>query len=290
MAFDGLPGMRVTISQNPQSFIIGDYFAVYDKESDVPDVYEWSMLKSYTELPGSFIITLLNGSSYTITKNCFSDASKLIAFRSIVEGQISNYSHITKKVTKRIIPPKYNYRTADVATAAFSAAGTYTERDINSGSVAKVYSRFAWIIWVAAIVSAVVTFLCLAFIGGKVEENLIYYICLSLFSGVAFAVVIYLICCTTARYRYANYVRSDVTTTENIIFVVSSNGFAAVEECVYTGKELIPWSKAMNYFETKHTIVIMLKDRSVCRIPKRLFPKKTCDELGVFIASNLLKE
>ena len=101
MAFDGLPGMRVTISQNPQSFIIGDYFAVYDKESDVPDVYEWSMLKSYTELPGSFIITLLNGSSYTITKNCFSDSSKLIAFRSIVEGQISNYSHITKKVTKR---------------------------------------------------------------------------------------------------------------------------------------------------------------------------------------------
>ena len=93
-----------------------------------------------------------------------------------------------------------------------------------------------------------------------------------------------------ARYRYANYVRSDVSTTENIVFIVARDGSAAIEECVYSGKDIIPWSKAESYFETKYSVVITLKDKSICRIPRKLFDKKVWDEMVIFIANNLVHD
>lgn len=290
MAFDTLPGMKITINQHPQSFIVGDYFSVFNSSSDVPEVYEWSSIKSYIEAPDLFTITLFNGNSYKITKNCFTDSAQIIFFRSIVEGQLSECANTTKKVYRRIIPPKYNYRGTDISGKVFSATGTYTERDINTGSLAKVYSRFAWLIWLTALVATGLG-LWYSFAYDKdAMENIFYYVCISVFYGIGVALVTYLICCTRARYHYANYVRTDVSTTENIVFIVADGGFAATEECVYSGKDLIPWSMAQSYFETKHSVVIFLKDKSVCRIPRRLFDKKVWDEMVIFIATNLVRD
>lgn len=290
MAFDSLPGMKITISQQPQSFIIGDYFAVFGSGSDVPEVYEWSSVKSYIEAPDSFTITLINGNVYRLTKNCFTDSTQLILFRSIVEGQLSTCPVSLKKVYRRIVPPKYNYRNMGISGNVFSATGTYTERDINSGSLAKVYSRFAWLIWLSALVATGLGLLFSLTTYDDASENLLFYICLAVFYGVVVAVVTYLICCVRARYRYANYVRSDASTTENIVFIVAAEGFAATEECVYSGKDLIPWSMAQSYFETKHSLVITLKDKSICRIPRRLFDKKVWEEMVIFIANNLVHD
>lgn len=290
MAFDSLPGMKITISQHPQSFIVGDYFAVFGSGSDIPEVYEWSSVKSYTEAPDGYTITLVNGNTYKLTKNCFTDSTQLILFRSIVEGQLSRCPNTIKKVYRRIIPPKYNYRNIDISENVFSATGTYSERDINSGSLAKVYSRFAWLIWLSALVATVLGLLFSMTTYDDVKENLLFYICIVVFYGIGVAVVTYLICCMRARYRYANYVRSDASTTENIVFIVANDGFAATEECVYSGKDLIPWSMARSYFETKHSVVIELKDKSICRIPRKLFDKKVWDEMVIFIASNLVHD
>lgn len=290
MAFDSLPGMKITISQHPQTFIVGDYFAVFGSRSDIPEVYEWSSVKSYTEAPDGYTITLVNGNTYKLTKNCFTDSTQLILFRSIVEGQLSRCPNTIKKVYRRIIPPKYNYRNIDISENVFSATGTYSERDINSGSLAKVYSRFAWLIWLSALVATVLGLLFSITTYDDVKENLLFYICIVVFYGIGVAVVTYLICCMRARYRYANYVRSDASTTENIVFIVANDGFAATEECVYSGKDLIPWSMARSYFETKHSVVIELKDKSICRIPRKLFDKKVWDEMVIFIASNLVHD
>lgn len=290
MAFDSLPGMKITISQHPQTFIVGDYFAVFGSGSDIPEVYEWSSVKSYTEAPDGYTITLVNGNTYKLTKNCFTDSTQLILFRSIVEGQLSRCPNTIKKVYRRIIPPKYNYRNIDISENVFSATGTYSERDINSGSLAKVYSRFAWLIWLSALVATVLGLLFSMTTYDDVKENLLFYICIVVFYGIGVAVVTYLICCMRARYRYANYVRSDASTTENIVFIVANDGFAATEECVYSGKDLIPWSMARSYFETKHSVVIELKDKSICRIPRKLFDKKVWDEMVIFIASNLVHD
>ena len=123
MAFDSLPGMKITISQLHQNYIIGDYFAVFGSGSDIPEVYEWSSVKSYIEAADSFTITLFNGNTYKITKNCFTDSAQLISFRSIVEGQLSGCANTTKKVYRRIIPPKYNYRSTGISGNVFSATG-----------------------------------------------------------------------------------------------------------------------------------------------------------------------
>lgn len=288
MAFDSLPGMRITVSQHPKSYIIGDYFSVFDSASDIPEVYEWSSVKSYIETSDGFTITLINGNVYKLTKNCFTDSAQIILFRSIVEGQLAGCGNTTKKVHRRILPPKYNYRNTGISGNVFSATGIYTERDINSGSLAKVYSRFAWLIWLSALVATGLALLFSMTNYDDVQENLFYYICLSVFWGIGVAVVTYLICCMKARYRYAEYVRSDVSTTENIVFIVASDGFAATEECVYTGKDIIPWSLAQSYFETKYSVVITLKDNSICRIPRRLFDKKVWDEMVIFISNNLI--
>lgn len=290
MAFDSLPGMKITISQHHQNYIIGDYFAVFGSGSDIPEVYEWSSVKSYIEAADSFTITLFNGNTYKITKNCFTDSAQLISFRSIVEGQLSGCANTTKKVYRRIIPPKYNYRSTGISGNVFSATGIYTERDINTGSLARIYSQFAWLIWLSALVATGLGLLFPLTTYKDATENLFYYICIAVFYGIGVALVTYLICCTRARYHYANYVRSDVSTTENIVFIVADGGFAATEECVYSGNDLIPWSMAQSYFETKHSVVIFLKDKSVCRIPRRLFEKKVWDEMVIFIAANLVRD
>lgn len=290
MAFESIRSLKLFVAMTQQTFIIGDYFVVYERDNDVPYVFEWRTIKGYAESTDKFML-VFGGETYTIPKSVFPDTAHQIAFRTIVEGEISTAKDYARKLTPRIIPPKYNYRKADFSSSKiFTATGAYVERDISSGSVAIVYSRVTAFIWLIALGIGLLLFGILSFALGELEKNMPYILTISFFVALGFAVVMYLVCCIYAKCRYASYLRKDISTVEPLVFIVAPEGFGAVEKCVYTGNELIPWSLASHFFETKNTIVIFCKDKSICRIPKRLFPKTAQNELVKFIAARLVQE
>lgn len=284
MAFGLLKGERIYVGQTARTFIFGDYFSVFEDTSDIPVIYPWSAVRGYTEHPQELIFTMDDGEVYTIPKNSFADGEQMIRVRSIAEGQLSaGVCH----VSRRIIPPKYNYRAAEPPELSYSATGYYAEKDINSGSAANIYAMTAKYLWIIAAAVFALVFLSLNGIFGEIEHNWYYYAPISLFAGIAAAVIVCVILGIVSKFRYSEFVKYDVSAVEEMVLIVAREGFAAVERCVYTGAELIPWSSASYQFETKTTIVIICKDKTVCWIPKRLFPKEVQGELASFVATNL---
>ncbi len=284
MAFDSLKGERVYVSQSEQLFLVGDYFSVFRNDSEIPRIYEWLEIKSYTENQNGIVIAADDGESYHIPRACFADPNQFIRFRTIAEGQLTSAKC---RVNRRILPPKYNYSCVDIPEQSFSAPCTYNEKDINSGSVAHMHSRAGKYVFIIGGLVFVAVFLLLAFIRGELSDSWYYYLPIALFCGIGVGVAVYLISSVVARLRFADFVKHDVSALGENIVVVAHGGFAAVEKCVYTGMELIPWSQADYYFETKTTIVITCKDKSVCWIPKRIFAKNVQADVSSFIASRV---
>lgn len=284
MAFDSLKGERIYVSQTATLFLAGDYFSVFSNESEIPHIYEWSEIKAYSEHQAGFTIVTDDGESHTIPKSSFADTAQLIRFRTIAEGQINGAKC---RLAQRILPPKYNYSSVDIPEQSFSASCVYNEKDINSGSVAHMHSRTAKYMAIVGGLVFVLVFLALTFFRGGLSDNWYYYLPISLFSGIGVGVGAYLISSVIARFRFADFVKHDVSALEDTVIVVAHAGFAAVERCVYTGMELIPWTQADYYFETKTTIVITCKDKSVCWIPKRVFPKNVQSDISSFISSRV---
>ncbi|MCM1335901.1 MAG: hypothetical protein NC084_10770 [Bacteroides sp.] len=284
MAFDLLKGERVYVGQTAFTYFFGDYFSVFEDTSDVPRIYPWDMVRDYTERPQELSITTDDGEVYLLPKNAFEDNEQLIRCRSIAEGQLSaDVCH----VTQRIIPPKYNYAAVEPPEVSYSASGYYVEKDINSGSAANIYAVTAKYLWLVAAAVFILVFLILHAAVGGTETNWYYFLPISLFSGIGAAVIVCVILGIVSRFRYSDFVKHDVSSAEEIVLVVARDGFAATERCVYTGAELIPWKNASYQFETKTTIVVICKDKTVCWIPKRLFPKEIQRELATFVASNV---
>lgn len=284
MAFDLLKGEKIYVSQTALTFIFGDYFSVFEDASDIPRIYPWDAVKGYTERPQELAFTMDDGETYTVPKNAFADSEQLIRCRTIAEGQLSAG---VCRLSQRIIPPKYNYTAAEPPEVSFSASGYYIEKDINSGSAANIYAVTAKYLWLVAAVVFVLVLLLLNAVLGDLDKNWYYYTPIALFSGIGAAVIVCVILGIVSKFRYSEFVKRDVSAMEEIVLVVAREGFAATERCVYTGVELIPWTRASYQFETKTTIVIICKDKTVCWIPKRLFPKNVQRELASFVASNV---
>ena len=289
MAFEALSGLMLPVSQNDRTFVIGDYFAVFDDDTDIPEVYEWKSVIGYAETSDSFEVDF-EREKYTIPKNAFIDNMQIIHFRTIVEGMLSGVKGVQIRIRDRIIPPKFNYSNADLSTSVFTATGIYAEKEINTGSVSHIYSKLKFPIWLIAAITAVGSFLAMWGIGRDLDKNYIFYLVIAFFIGLGTGIVIYLIMCIIARYRYSGFLKRDVSTVENIVFIVAPDGFGAIEQCIYCGKELIPWSFAKYYYETKHSISIVCRDKSVCCIPKHLFQKNEQNDLAEYIAARVAQD
>lgn len=289
MAFEALSGLMLPVSQNDRTFVIGDYFAVFDDDTDIPEVYEWKSVIGYAETSDSFEVDF-EREKYMIPKNAFIDNMQIIHFRTIVEGMLSGVKGVQIRIRDRIIPPKFNYSNADLSTSVFTATGIYAEKEINTGSVSHIYSKLKFPIWLIAALTAVGSFLAMWGIGRDLDKNYIFYLVIAFFIGLGTGIVIYLIMCIIARYRYSGFLKRDVSTVENIVFIVAPDGFGAIEQCIYCGKELIPWSFAKYYYETKHSISIVCRDKSVCCIPKHLFQKNEQNDLAEYIAARVAQD
>ena len=286
MAFEALPGVKVISHTKGQTFIVGDFFAVYQKGADFPTIYRWTQIDAIVENSDNFII-VADGVIYKIPKSCVPDEKKLLNLRGILEGAVSNNPEINYTHQKRILPPKSEYQSGDITSAQFKASGVYNEREINFSNVVLLNTRLGKAFRVIAFLTILLVFLLLHVFHGETAKNWIYFIPVSLFTGGIVVMFVYLVCTIIARYYYASVYKVDPALTVEITFAVCPEGYSAVESHLHTGFEFIPWSEAAYFIETNYAYIIYKSKGSIFWLPKRLFEKDVQNELSDFIASRV---
>jgi len=278
--------VKIHYREKKQTFIISDFFSVYEKGSDVPEIYKWSDLVSVSENKADF--TLNTGvKSYVIPKSLITDPVQLIRARAIIEGAISINPNVDYKFGKRILPPKTLCTGCEVPRDAYVAVGSYTEKEVNNANVVLLNSGFDKLIIAVFPIATVAAFVLMWVLWGEVLNNLIKFIPISLFAGGATSMVVYLLCAFSAKTLYSRILKEDPALLEDITFVICEDGFIAAESEVYDFCNIISWNESAFFIETNHAYIVFKDKQAVFWLPKRLFPKNKHKEVGDFIADRL---
>ncbi|MCL2697454.1 MAG: YcxB family protein [Oscillospiraceae bacterium] len=289
MAFESLPGVKVSSYAAEQTFVIGDFFAVYQKGEENPTIYRWTEVKSITENKIEFIINVA-GVVYKIPKTGLPDEKKLLNLRGVLEGAVSFNPKIEYSHQKRILPPKYLYLSGDAGDTPYNVNGYYKEREINLSNVILLNTRLGNIFKLIAAVAITAVFIILHFIWGDTAQNWFWFLPISAFSGGIAVMLVYLVCAVIANYHYAHLYKTDPALSEEITFTISTAGFSAVESHLFSGHEFIPWEEANYFIETNNVFIIYKHNKAVFWLPKRLFSKEVQTEISGFIHERLVQK
>ncbi|MCL2019555.1 MAG: YcxB family protein [Oscillospiraceae bacterium] len=289
MAFESLQGIKAYSHGSEQTFVVGDFFAVYSKNEEIPTIYNWAEVKSIIENRTDFIINV-GGASYDIPKSCIPDERKLLNLRGVLEGAVSTNPSIEYHHQKRILPPKYLYMNGDVSGAPYIVSGVYKEREINFSNVILINTRIGKFLKIFAVLVIITAFLLLHFYYGNTDENWFYFLPVSIFAGGIATMIIYLICAVIANFHYSSLDKIDPALSKEITFTISEEGFSAVESHLYTGGEFIPWNEANYFIETNSVFIVYKNNKAVFWLPKRLFKKEAQKEISKFIHERLVQK
>jgi len=289
LAFESIPGVKVVSHVNDQTFIAGDFFAVYSTGEEFPSIYSWDEIKHISENNSDFVVAA-SDNTYRIPKSGINDDKKLLNLRGVFEGAVSSHPAITYNYQQRILPSKTLYKSGDITNAQYSAIGVYNEREINFSNVILLNTRLGKLFKMITFVTVIVVFICLHVFYGNTQKNWIYFLPVSVFGGGIAVMFVYLICAIIAKYHYSFLYRSDPAISCEITFAVCPDGFSAVESHLHTGFEYIPWEEAAYFIETNFVYIIFKNKNSVFWLPKRLFPKEIQIELSKFISSKLYQK
>jgi hypothetical protein len=289
MAFESLPGVKVFCRDAEQTFIAGDFFAVYDKGADTPIIFCWSQVKSITESRYEFIVSV-KGTTFYIQKHSFPNEKAVLNMRAVLESAVSFNPQIDYNHLKRILPPKNLCLSGDMSGAAHTATGFYKEREINFSNVILLNTRLGKLFKILAIVTIITVFVSSHFLtieDGGIPENWFHLLPISIFAGGISVMLVYLVCAVIANYHFSYLYKVDPAVSEEINFAVSEEGFSAVESHLDTGFEFIPWTEANYFIETNSVFIVYKHKKAVFWLPKRLFEKPVQQEISKFIAARL---
>ena len=289
LAFESLPGVKITDHNAEKSYIIADFFSVYTKSEELPLIYKWSDFKSIAETHAAFILTGA-GVSFNIPKRLLPDPAVQLRVRAIIEGVVAANPRIEYRYGIRILPPKTFCVGCEVPPDAYIATGSYKEGEINNANVILRNSRFDKLLWFFAPIAAIVAFAALLLRFGNLSTNFATFGIISLFAGAVAGLSVYLLCAYWAKTLYGKILREDQALLEDITFVVCEQGFMAAETFLYDYSDIIPWNKVAYFIETTHVYIVFSNDKAVFWLPRRLFPKELHKELGDFIADRLLQK
>jgi hypothetical protein len=289
MAFESLPGVKIISHAAEQTFIVGDFFAVYQKGEDNPIIYRWAEIKSITENKIDFIINA-GGVTYKIPKFGIPDEKRLLNLRAVLEGAAAFNRDIDYNHQKRILPPKYLYMSGDMSDAPYTVSGIYKEREINLSNVILLNTRLGKSFKVIAFFAIAAAFAFLHFVYGDTQDNWFWFLPISVFAGGIAVMLVFLVCAVIANYHYAYLYKTDPALSEEITFSISSAGFSAVENFLYSGNEFIPWQEANYFIETNNIFIVYKHNKAVFWLPKRLFSKEVQTEISNFIHARLVQK
>ena len=292
MAFESVPGVKVTVRSENRVFVFGDYFAVYDASVN-PEIYNWSDVVFIHDKLDEIIIGTIDDRSpeqpYTLPKAAFADTRDYLAARAIWEGQLALNPKVVYKKGLRILPPKTKYKNSDPDESAYVATGAYTEQEINNSNVTLMNTKsFSYVFAILLPVSlAFFILLCTTIKQWAFSEVWYKYLAIAVLSGGIVTMFVYIVRVIFAINIYSRYFKHDPATVEPITFVICEDGFAAVESNVYTFSDIIKWEEATQFVETGYMFIIFRDKNSVTWIPKRLFPAEAQRKISDYITTHL---
>lgn len=285
MAFCDLKPVCVNDENKGFSYIIGSVFAVYGIGSEPPAVYTWDMIRSVAVTRKEITVDAY-GRKIVMTRKMFANDDALLRAIAIIECRQKEHKFAYQH-DLRLFPLKSAYSEVTPGKETYVGEGVLDEADTAAAFIMLLNYKLVKMLWIVGILIALAVFCALHFIFGVTRSNVLYFIPIASASGAIIAVLVYLITQAIARARFKALADADHAARKNITFVVSRNGFAACESCVYESRDLVPWEE-MDYFIESDKMFILYKNNAPAAfIPKRAFDKKLVGGVADIIALNL---
>lgn len=287
MAFCDLRPVRASDDKTGATYIIGDVFAVYNLGSPFPVVYSWDMVKTVAvtrkDMTFSFVGAKKN---YCITNKMFNSVDDLLRAIALIECRQKTYG-FDYQHEKRLLPMKSLYHECYSMKDTYVGEGVLDEAETAAALIVLLDFKLVKFLWLVAILVTLVVFGVLNYAIGMTRENILYFILISIASGGILALIVYIATHAFARARVKSFSDSDIASKENITFVVSREGFAVCESCVYQNRDLVAWAEADYFVESDKMFIIFKGKLPLAYIPKKAFPKKHIGGVGDIISLSL---
>lgn len=285
MAFRDLKSVHASDDKKGSTYIFGEVFAVYELSSDVPAVYSWDQVRSAAVMRRE--ITIVAGSrTFSVSNKMFGSDEELLRAIAIIECKQKEfgfgYAH-----EQRMIPLKSQYEERSEGKTVYNSEGLLDEGDTAAAFVMLLNFKLVKLLWLIAILIALITMGILHFSIGISRNNFLYFIPISLAAGGITALLVYIITHAIARARFKSLADGDFAARQPITFVISHQGFAACESSTYENRDLVPW-EAVDYFIESDKMFILYKGSTpLAYIPKKAFDKKAVGGIADIIALHL---
>ena len=266
MGFKNVTGVEIRAQGANEIFLVADYFTVYKSGEQIPTIYSWEEIKGISESKYSFVISMGGLKSYVLKKEWFSDTDEILRCRAIMESYAQG-AYLYDR-SNRLLPKKDIYRDVDVPNRLVSTMCKYDPDDLLEASHAQqsnLYLRHTWILTFAIWCAAVLIF------SEVVAMKLGWVATLGLFllGSIIISLIFFFIARCIQTSLVGRIMRNDEAMDYDVIFVVCSEGVAAIEKNVGFYSELIPWSYFTGYIETQTMLVFTRRGRAVVRLPFR---------------------
>ncbi|MDE7399173.1 MAG: hypothetical protein K2N06_06540 [Oscillospiraceae bacterium] len=285
MAFRDLKSARASDDKRGNTYVFGGVFAVYELSSDVPAVYSWEQVKSAAVMRRDITITAGNR-TFTVSNKMFGSEEELLRAIAIIECRQKEfgfgYAH-----EQRMIPMKLLYEERSMGKNVYKGEGLLDEGDTAAAFIMLLNIKLVKLLWLIAILIALIVMGILHFTIGITRDNFLYFIPISLAAGGITVLLVYIITHAIARARFKSLADGDIASRQPITFVVSHQGFAACESSTYESRDLVPW-EVVDYFVESDKMFILYKGKlPLAYIPKKAFEKKMVSGIADIIALHL---
>lgn len=285
MAFCDLKPVCAVDDEKGSSYIFGGVFAVYGIGGEPPMVYTWDMIRSVA-VGRKDICVETAGKKFTITNKMFGGDEDILRAIAIIECRQKEQGFFYRH-DRRLFPMKSAYVELTPGKETYVGEGVLDEADTAAAFIMLLNFKLVKILWLIGIMIALIAFGVLHVTVGITRSNLLYFIPISAAAGAIIALLVYITTQAVARARFKAIADADRAAREDITFVVSRQGFAACESCVYESRDLVPWEE-MDYFIESDKMFILYKNNAPAAfIPKRAFEKKLVGGVADIIALNL---
>lgn len=285
MAFCDLTAVTAYDEKNGITYVIGDVFATYSHSSDVPLVYSWDLVK-YVDAAKHEIKFGAGTKTFSVHHKMFKSDEDYIKAIAIIEYMHGKYN-FGYKHEHRIFPLKSQYRECPPGKEHYTGEAILDEAEIASAFLTMLNFKLIKLLWLVAILIAIVVVGVLHLTIGITRDNVLYFVPISLVSGGIFAVLVYITTHLIARAKVRKMCSSDPSTKQVITFVISRAGFATCESCIYQGRDLVPWSEVEYFVESDKMFIMYKNNAPAAFIPKKAFEKKQVSSVADIIALHL---
>lgn len=285
MAFCDLRPVCAVDDEKGSSYIIGSVFAVYEIGSEPPAVYSWDMIRSVAVTPKEIIIETMV-KRFSVTNKMFDSDDDILRAIALIECRQKEYQ-FGYQHDRRLFPLKSDYVEVSPGKETYVGEDILDEGDTAAAFIMLLNFKLVKILWLIGLMIALVTFGVLHITIGITRSNWLYFVPISAAAGSIVALLVYIITQGIARARFKAIADADHAARKDITFVVSRQGFAACESCVYESRDLVPWSEMDYFIESDKMFIIYKNNAPVAYIPKRAFEKKFVGGIADIIALNL---